>query len=87
MKIPDDESRLALAFLGALVLVSAGILGWIVVPLAGVLIDGYLLLSLGADARIIGSIWLALGVLWLAVLTRGFRQPPPKLALDSEKPD
>ncbi|ROO23973.1 amino acid permease [Salinisphaera orenii MK-B5] len=63
------------------------ILGWIVVPLAGVLIDGYLLLSLGADARIIGSIWLALGVLWLAVLTRGFRQPPPKLALDSEKPD
>ena len=31
MKIPDDESRLALAFLGAVVLVSAGILGWIVV--------------------------------------------------------
>ena len=31
MKIPDDESRLALAFLGALVQLSAGILGWIVV--------------------------------------------------------
>jgi hypothetical protein len=31
MSEPDGENRLALAFLGALVLVSAGILGWIVV--------------------------------------------------------
>ena len=31
MNRPDDEHRLALVLLGAVVLVSAGILGWIVV--------------------------------------------------------
>jgi hypothetical protein len=31
MTEPDGENRLALAFLGAVVLVSAGILGWIVI--------------------------------------------------------
>ena len=31
MTTPDGEHRLALAFLGAMVLVSLGILGWIVI--------------------------------------------------------
>mgnify|MGYP003511657472 CR=1 FL=1 len=31
MNPPDGENRLALVFLGAVVLVSAGILGWIVI--------------------------------------------------------
>ncbi|WP_299258076.1 APC family permease [uncultured Kushneria sp.] len=58
------------------------ILGWVVLPLAGAIVNFYLLMSLDIDARLIGGIWLALGVLWLAVLTRGFRQPPPRMQLE-----
>ena len=58
------------------------ILGWVVLPLAGAIVNLYLLMSLDIDARLIGGIWLALGVLWLAVLTRGFRQPPPRMQLE-----
>lgn len=60
----------------------SAILGWVVLPLAGAIVNLYLLMSLDIDARIIGGIWLALGVLWLAVLTRGFRQPPPRMQLE-----
>ena len=58
------------------------ILGWVVLPLAGAIVNLYLLMSLDIDARLIGGIWLALGILWLAVLTRGFRQPPPRMQLE-----
>jgi putrescine importer len=51
-------------------------------PLAGAAIDFYLLLNLDGTAKLIGLIWLALGVLWLAWLTRGFRQAPPQMSLD-----
>src|ERR687894_97925 len=55
---------------------------WVVLPLAGAAIDLYLLLNLDGTAKLIGLIWLALGVLWLAWLTRGFRQAPPQMSLD-----
>ncbi|MCE3028335.1 APC family permease [Salinicola sp. DM10] len=58
-------------------------LGWVVLPLAGAIVNLYLLLSLEVDARIIGSIWLALGIVWLAILTRGFRRPPPRMQLET----
>lgn len=60
------------------------ILGWIVVPFLGAIIDLYLLLSLDTNAKVIGVVWLALGVALLAWLTRGFRQAPPQLSLDEE---
>jgi amino acid transporter len=59
-----------------------GVIGWALVPLAGAAIDLYLLLNLDGTAKLIGLTWLVLGVLWLAYLTRGFRQPPPQLSLD-----
>lgn len=62
----------------------AGLLGWVAVPLAGAVIDFYLLMYLDGRAKIIGLAWLALGVIWLAWLTRGFRQPPPRMSLDEE---
>jgi putrescine importer len=55
---------------------------WVVLPLAGAAIDFYLLLNLDGTAKLIGLVWLALGVLWLAWLTRGFRQAPPQMSLD-----
>ena len=59
-----------------------GVLGWVVVPLAGAAVDLYLLLNLDGTAKLIGVAWLVLGVVWLAWLTRGFRQAPPQLSLD-----
>ena len=59
-----------------------GIFGWVVAPLVGAAITLYLLLNLDGTAKLIGIAWLVLGVVWLAWLTRGFRQPPPQLSLD-----
>jgi|GEM_PF-5309002 len=36
---------------------------------------------LDSAALILGSIWVIIGLLWLAVLTGGFRQPPPEMAM------
>jgi putrescine importer len=60
-----------------------GILLWIVLPLAGAIIDFYLLLNLDGRAKVIGLIWLVLGAVWLAWLTRGFREAPPQLSIDT----
>lgn len=61
---------------------AGAVLGWVVLPLVGAIINLYLLMSLDIDARIIGGIWLALGVAWLAVLTHGFKRPPPRMQLE-----
>jgi putrescine importer len=61
-----------------------GVLGWIAVPLIGAIIDLYLLLALDINAKIIGVVWLVIGVALLAWLTRGFRQAPPQLSIDEE---
>lgn len=58
------------------------ILGWVVAPLIGAVIDAYLLYSLDTPAHIVGLVWLAIGVAVLAWLTRGFRRPPPQLAIE-----
>lgn len=60
------------------------VLGWIVIPFAGAAIDIYLLLNLDGRAKLIGVVWLVIGVLWLAWLTRGFRKAPPQMSLDKE---
>jgi amino acid transporter len=56
-----------------------GVLGWVVVPAIGVIIDLYLLFNLSGLAKLLGLCWLALGFIYLLVLTRGFRRPPPEL--------
>ena len=59
-----------------------GIIAWMVLPGAGALVDFYLLCKLDVDAVVVGSIWLGLGVAWLAWITRGFTQAPPKLSFE-----
>jgi len=60
------------------------ILGWIAIPLIGAIIDLYLLLALDINAKIVGVVWLVIGVALLAWLTRGFRKAPPQLSMDEE---
>ncbi|MFN7997473.1 MAG: APC family permease [Bryobacteraceae bacterium] len=53
-------------------------------PLSGALVCSYVWLNLSLKARVAGFGWLALGVIYLAVLTRGFRVQPASLSSLSE---
>ncbi|GAA5156085.1 APC family permease [Amycolatopsis dongchuanensis] len=59
----------------------------VLVPLAGAAVDVYLLTQLSPVARYLGLGWLALGVVYLAVLTRGFRKAPPEFDLSEQTPE
>jgi len=48
-------------------------------PLIGLLADLWLMVSLDHLAIWLGTTWLVLGVIYLAVLTSGFRQQPPEM--------
>ncbi len=50
-------------------------------PAIGALVCGYLWLSLTSKAKITGAVWMLLGLMYLAVLTRGFRTAPKEMAL------
>jgi putrescine importer len=62
------------------------VLGYVVVPAVGAVVDVWLLTNLDGTAIALGLVWLALGVVYLAVLTRGFRQPPPEVQFTDEEP-
>lgn len=57
----------------------SSLFGFIIVPILGAAIDLYLLSNLSPLALMLGGGWLIVGVIYLAVLTRGFRVPPPGL--------
>jgi putrescine importer len=57
----------------------ATLLLWYVLPGIGAVIDFGLLTQLERPALILGGLWLALGLVVLALLTGGFRRPPPAL--------
>lgn len=48
-------------------------------PLIGLLADLWLMVSLDHLAIWLGATWLVLGVIYLAVITGGFRQQPPEM--------
>lgn len=54
-------------------------IGWFVLPAAGAAANFWLLMNLEAAAHILGAAWLACGIVYLIVLTRGFHRPPPPM--------
>lgn len=56
----------------------------LVFPLAGALVCTYVWMSLTSKAKLVGFAWLAAGVLYLAIVTRGFHIRPKQLELPSE---
>ncbi|MGV9707163.1 APC family permease [Streptomyces sp. NPDC003483] len=56
---------------------------YVLLPAAGAAVDVYLITQLGGTAVRLGLGWLILGIVWLAVITRGFRRPAPELRLQS----
>lgn len=56
-----------------------GALRGLLLPLVGAAITLVLLSSLDRDALILGSVWLCIGIAYLATLTRLFTRAPPEL--------
>lgn len=55
---------------------------YLVLPLLGAVLSLYFLFHLPPRAKLLGFLWLGLGALYLTVITRGFRRPPPGLKLE-----
>ena len=53
-----------------------------VLPTIGFALTIWLWLSLSPDALIVGAIWVAIGIVYLAFLTRGFRKMPKGIEVD-----
>lgn len=56
--------------------------GFIIIPMLGVVVDLYLLFKLSSLALTVGGIWLVIGVVYLVFLTKGFKRPAPGLDID-----
>jgi amino acid transporter len=52
---------------------------YLVMPIIGGIVTLYLMTQLDVHALTLGLIWLAVGVIVLAVVTRGFRRQPPEI--------
>jgi amino acid transporter len=61
------------------------LLGFVLLPLAGATVDIYLITQLGTTATELGLGWIAIGIVYLAVITKGFRRPAPELRPDDEQ--
>ncbi|MGW1210288.1 APC family permease [Streptomyces sp. NPDC002499] len=57
---------------------------YVLIPAVGAVVDLWLLVHLDSKARTLGLIWLALGVCYLAYLTKGFRKAPPEMTFDED---
>ena len=61
---------------------------FVISPLIGFLVCAYILIGgTNTITWIIGGSWMVAGVIWLAVMTKGFRAPTPALNLDAEIDD
>ncbi len=55
---------------------------YIVLPIAAAAICIFLWFNMAAMAKVAGLCWLALGIIVLAVQTKGFRKLPPEMELE-----
>lgn len=58
------------------------VLNNIILPVIGFLLTAWLWTSLSWTTLAWGSVWLAVGFVWLLVVTRGFQRPTPVLELE-----
>lgn len=55
---------------------------YLIFPIRGALLCLYLLAHLDRFAIILGCAWTVAGIIYLLVLTKGFKQEPPELGID-----
>jgi putrescine importer len=75
-----NASVIALYLKGNAIVRPLGPVLGLVVPAAGALCDLFLLWNLDGHAKLLGVIWLVIGVGYLAYLTRFFQHAPPEVA-------
>ncbi|QYN16502.1 APC family permease [Amycolatopsis sp. DSM 110486] len=61
---------------------SRNVLTWLIAPAIGAVVDLWLLVNLDGLALTFGLVWLGIGIVYLVVLTRGFRRPPPEMSFE-----
>ena len=59
----------------------AAVVKYLIIPVIAAAVCIYLWLNLTAIAKIVGFSWLAIGIIVLAIKTKGFKQLPPDLNL------
>lgn len=57
----------------------------LIFPLLGALVCSYVWMNLTGKAKLVGSLWLLVGALYLGIITRGFKQKPVELSFDEAK--
>jgi hypothetical protein len=57
---------------------------YVAIPLLGAAADLWLLTQLDNKAITLGLSWLVLGIVYLGVMTKGFRTPPPEMEFTEE---
>lgn len=60
----------------------ADVLRHLLAPMIGVALCVWLWTSLSNTTLLVGALWLAAGLIYLAALTRGFRRQPPVMEMD-----
>lgn len=53
-------------------------------PLLGAIVCGYVWMSLTTNAKLLGFLWLGIGLFYLAILTRGFKVRPKPFTFEQE---
>ncbi|NLD19659.1 MAG: APC family permease [Clostridiales bacterium] len=57
---------------------------YLILPLIGMITLIIAFLFIGTGAKVLGGIWLAIGIIYLAVKTRGFKELPPEMTFEEE---
>ncbi len=57
----------------------------LIFPLLGALVCGYVWMNLTGKAKLVGSLWLLIGAIYLGIITRGFKQKPVELSFEEAK--
>lgn len=55
---------------------------YMILPLLGAVILAFAFIFVGSSAKILGTIWLVIGLIYLAIKTRGFKELPPEMTFE-----
>jgi len=56
------------------------LLRFLVLPAIGIIINVILWIGIEPNAKLLGGVWLAIGLIYLAIISRGFRKIPKPIA-------
>lgn len=55
---------------------------YVILPFVGAIITMILWFNLDSNSKIVGSVWLVIGIIYLAIMTRGFKKLPPEMKFE-----